>query len=188
MGLPPNDILLRPPRPSIESIEWSKVHHERDCLQGVPLPRRRAARRVLSPLKAERRNGINHVAMCIMPNIQPLAAAKSDLENNMRPIPLPGNVVRELSVATAQSRRLERLMFLEQHRPPASPNGQYSVDDVVRQPQRGPPPRGRVRRHTVDVLEPIDITIPLRPRRARSAESPPSHVSPAHTRVSYTRE
>lgn len=140
--LPPIADLLRPPRRSIDPLEWSRAHGDRPCLSGLQSSRRAKAipRRALSPLKSERRNSAYHVPACVMPKER---AFNEDIHNqpSAAPIPLTTRCLRELSYAKAEQMRRERL----------GPRAAAPID--------GARANVRIRRHSVD-LPPIQLPAP----------------------------
>merc|ERR1719482_89004 len=110
MGLPPNDVLLAPPRRSVGPLEWSRAHDERDCLRNLPASKydKQRPRRALSPLKASRRNQAYHVALCTVPDRQ-LEKPRGCIhaQPSTVPIPLSARQVRDLSHNHAEKMRME---------------------------------------------------------------------------------
>lgn len=133
MSHPPFDILLQPIR---MSRDWSSFDRqpERPFLRDVPNSARHPPRRrVLSPLKVERRNSATYVPMCVLPK----TARLSGRENN-RPIALPTQVVCSLAMEKANAMRDARLGLAKAEQASAGeraarPELQFKVEVIVEQ-------------------------------------------------------
>ena len=174
MGLPPNEVLLAPPRRSIDPLEWSKRSEIRPCLQDLPQSNASVApSRALSPLRSERRYSASHVPLCVIPKI-PDRSENIHAQASKAPVPVSTKAMRSLAVAKAEEQKSARLLPMRRR--------------ATREGAVPPPPdpaaihvstkRDTARRYSIDVQ--TTTTAPSLPQRPHSAgpRSPELKPSP----------